>query len=145
MRNTWSRANNKGDAMKEITIVADDKVGMLADISYILGKAKINIESVTASAMEGKAIVTLMLKDEKRAAELLKNNGYKVLESEIFVVKLKDEPGQLSGLSKELSDAGVSISSLYVVARDKGATVVALRVDKPHKAKKVLAQHILAD
>ena len=131
--------------MKEITIVADDKVGVLADISYILGKAKINIESVAASAMEGKAIITLMLKDEKRAADLLKNNGYHVLESEIFVIKLKDQPGQLSDLSKELSEAGVNLSSLYVVAREKGVTVVALRVDKPQKAKKILAPHVLGD
>jgi len=131
--------------MKEITIVGDDKVGVLADISYILGKAHINIESVLATAMEGKAIVTLMLKEEKKAAELLKNNGYRVLESEIFVVKLKDEPGQLSDLSKELSEAGVNIASLYVVAKDKGITIVALCVDKPQKAKKILAPHILTE
>ena len=131
--------------MKEITIVAEDKVGVIADISYILGKAHINIESVVASTMEGKAIITLMLRDEKKAAELLKNNGYHVLESEIFVVKLQDEPGQLSDLSKELSEAGVSIASLYVVARDKGMTIVALRVDKPQKAKKILGPLILSD
>ena len=130
--------------MKEITIVGEDKVGALADISYILGKARINIESVSATAMEGKAIISLMVKDEKRATELLKNNGYHVLEAEIFVVKLKDEPGRLSDLSKTLSDEGVSISSLYVVAKDKGYTVVALRVDKPHKAKKLLAPILIS-
>lgn len=130
--------------MKEITIVGEDKVGALADISYILGKARINIESVSATSMEGKAIVSLMVKDEKRATELLKNNGYHVLEAEIFVVKLKDEPGRLSDLSKSLADEDVSISSLYVVAKDKGFTVVAIRVDKPHKAKKLLAPYLIS-
>ena len=28
--------------MKTITIVADDRVGLLADMSYVLGKAKID-------------------------------------------------------------------------------------------------------
>lgn len=130
--------------MKEITVVGQDKVGVLADISYILGKAKINIESVSATAMEGKAIVSLMVKDDRRATELLKNNGYTVLESEIFVVRLKDEPGRLSELSKSLSDDGVSIASLYVVAKDDGNTIVALRVDKQHKAKKLLAPLLIS-
>lgn len=130
--------------MKEITIVGEDKVGSLADISYILGKARINIESVSATSMEGKAIVSLMLKDDKRATELLKSNGYQVLEAEIFVVKLADEPGRLSEITKMLSNEGVSISSLYVVAKDKGVTIVALRADKPHKAKKLLAPYLIS-
>jgi len=129
--------------MKQITIVADDKVGVLADISYILGKARINIESVTAEVHGGKAMVNLTVKDEKKAAQLLSANGYKVLESEILVVKLKDEPGELSKMSKLLKDAGISIENLYLLARGEGVSLDAIKVDKPKKAKAVLEKYIL--
>ena len=61
--------------MKQMTLIAKDEVGVLADISYILGKARINIESITVASVEAKAIITMFVKDEKRAKELLRANG----------------------------------------------------------------------
>jgi hypothetical protein len=131
--------------MKQMTVIARDRVGVLADISYLLGKAKINIESVSAVSSNDKAILTFLLKDEKRAAQLLRHNGYHVLESEILVVRLKDEPGALSSLSSRLVEAKISISSLYIVAKEAGTSIVALKVDKPKKAKKLLAPYVAMD
>ncbi len=128
--------------MKQITLIAKDEVGVLADISYILGKARINIESISVASLEGKAIITMFVKDGKRAKKLLKSNNYKVLESEAFVLKLKDEPGQLSNISRMLSKKGVSIANLYVIAREKGSTIMSIKVDKPKAAKKVLAPYL---
>lgn len=128
--------------MKQITLIAKDEVGVLADISYILGKARINIESISVASLEGKAIITMFVKDGKRAKKLLKSNNYKVLESEAFVLKLKDEPGQLSNISRMLSKKGVSIVHLYVIAREKGSTIMSIKVDKPKAAKKVLAPYL---
>ena len=129
--------------MKQITIVAEDKVGVLADITYILGKARINIESLSVEVHEGKAVVNLTVKDERRAASLLSANGYRVLESEIIVVKLKDEPGQLSEISGLLQKNGVGIQSLYLLARGGGFALDALKVDKPKKAAKLLSPYLV--
>ena len=128
--------------MKQMTVIAQDKVGMIADISYILGAAKINIDSVMAVSSEGKAILTFLLKDGERAARLLEHNGYNVLESEIFLIRLKDEPGELSRVSSLLGEKKINIASLYVVARDRGHSIVALKVDKPRKAKKLLSPYM---
>ena len=129
--------------MKQLTVVSEDKVGVLADISYILGKARINIEAITCEVYEGKAVVNLTVKDDKKAAQMLSSNGYKVLQSEILVVRVKDEPGQLSQVSKSLKDAGVNIESLYLLARGNGFSLDAIKVDKPKKAMKVLGPFIL--
>ncbi|MCX8198370.1 MAG: hypothetical protein N3F07_04260 [Candidatus Micrarchaeota archaeon] len=131
--------------MEQLTIITDDKVGLLADISYILGKAKINIESLMVVSMSGKAILTFFVKDALRATRLLKANGYKVLESEILIVKLKDEPGQLSKMSSLLVSENINILNLYFVAKDKGYSLLALRVDKPKKARKVLEPYLALD
>jgi len=53
--------------MHSITIVADDRVGLLADISYILGTTHINIESISVSAIGGKAVITLLVKNPEKA------------------------------------------------------------------------------
>ena len=129
--------------MKQITIVADDKIGALADISYILGKAKLNIESLSAEVYGGKLMINITVKDEKRAASLLTANNYKVLESEILIVKVKDEPGELSKVSKILKEGDVNIGSLYLLARGDGFSLDAIKVDKPKKAKSMLKSYLV--
>jgi hypothetical protein len=130
--------------MKQITIVAEDKVGVIADISYILGKAHINIEAISAEVYGGKGVVNLTVKDESKAAKLLSASGYKVLESEIIVIKVKDEPGKLSEVSKLLKDSGVNIENLYLLTRGEGVSIDAISVDKPKKAKKILAKYLMS-
>ncbi len=129
--------------MRQITIVTDDKVGVLADISYILGKARINIEALSVEVHGGKAMINISVKDEKRAVRLLSANSYKVLESEIIIVKVKDEPGELARISKLLNEGGVNIQSLYLLARGDGFSLDAIQADKPRKAKEILKGHIV--
>ena len=129
--------------MKQIAVVADDRVGLLADISYILGKARINIDSIVVQVHGGKAVIDLTVKDDEKASRMLSSNGYNVLSSEVLLVKLQDEPGELSKLSTKLREAGVNIESLYMIARGGGFCVNALKVDKPKKAKKLLASFLM--
>jgi len=131
--------------MKQLTIITEDRVGLLADISYILGKARMSILGVSAEAHDGNAIVNLVVKDDKRAEQLLAANGYKVLESDMLVVRVKDEPGALSSLSKKLKDANISVQSLYLVMRSEGHSLGALKVDKPKAARKVLKGSLLGE
>jgi hypothetical protein len=129
--------------MKQMTIITEDKVGVIADISYILGKAKINIEAISAEVYGGKGVINLMVKDEEKATKLLTANGYKVLESELLVIKLKDEPGELSKVTSLLKKAKVNIKNLYILAKGEGIVIDALSVDKPKKAKKLLKDYLL--
>ena len=52
-----------GISMKSLTIVADDRVGLLSDISYVLGKSKINIESISVDVIGNKAVIVLTIKN----------------------------------------------------------------------------------
>jgi len=129
--------------MKQITIIVDDRVGILADLSYLLGKMKVNIEALSAEVHGGKAVINILVSDEKRANAVLKSNGYHILSEEMLVIKVKDEPGALSEISKKLQKAKINIESLYLLARGSGFSLDALKVDKPKMARKVLADYII--
>jgi hypothetical protein len=129
--------------MKQLTVIMDDRVGLLADLSYLLGKAKINIDAISVEVHGGKGIINVVVKDEKKATAVLNANGYHVLSSEMLIIKLRDEPGELSAVSKRLQAAKVSIESLYVLVRGDGYCLDALKVDKPAKAKKLLAGYLV--
>ncbi len=129
--------------MKSITVLADDRVGLLADISYLLGKAKINIESISVDVVAKKAVISLTLKDADKAKVVLENAGFKVSESNSIVVKLVDKPGELSRITAILAEDGINIENAHIVSRDGSNTILSIIVDKPKKALKVLDEFLL--
>ncbi|MFA6530775.1 MAG: ACT domain-containing protein [Candidatus Micrarchaeia archaeon] len=129
--------------MKAITIVADDRIGLLADMSYILGKARINIESVSVDVVGGKAVVVLMVKDPKAAKEVLERNNYKVNEENSVVIKLSDQPGELSRVTAMLAKEKIDIKNVHMLSRDGKASILSITVDRPRKAEEMLKDLIV--
>ena len=129
--------------MKSVTIVADDRVGLLADISYLLGKAKVNIESISVDVVAKKAVISLIIKDPDRAKTVLENAGFKVTESNSIVIKLVDKPGELSRITSMLAESGINIENVHIVSRDGSNTILSVVVDKPKKAVKLLDEFLL--
>ncbi|MDE1798631.1 MAG: ACT domain-containing protein [Candidatus Micrarchaeota archaeon] len=128
--------------MKQLTIVSDDKVGLLADISYILGKSRINIEAISVGVAGGKAIINLTIKDDARASQLLGASGYQVFASDVLVIKIPDTPGELARISKLLADEGINIENVHILAKGEGFVLDSIKVDKGAKASKLLAPYL---
>jgi len=129
--------------MKPITIVSDDKVGLLADISYILGKAKVNIESINVDVVGGKAVISLILSDDAKGKTVLEASGYTVNELNSIVLKLKDQPGELSKITNMLSKDGINIQNVHMLSRDGTSTIITLLVDKPKRAVSILKEYLI--
>lgn len=129
--------------MKSITIVADDKVGLFADISYILGKAKVNIAALSVDVVARKAVVMLTVPDSKKAKQVLEASGYAVTEANMVVVKLPDQPGELSRITTSLARQGINIENVQTLSRDGKDTVLGILVDKFKKANEVLKPYLL--
>ena len=130
--------------MKNITIVADDRVGLLADISYILGKSKINIDAISVDVIAGKAVIQIAVKDVGKPLEILKNSGYNVAETNALILKLDDKPGELSKITLMLADNHVNIESVHILSRDGKATILAMTVDKQKKAQDLLSNFLVS-
>ncbi|MEM3362168.1 MAG: hypothetical protein QXV83_02395 [Candidatus Anstonellaceae archaeon] len=124
--------------MKQISVVVDSQIGKLADISFILGKSKINIESISMGEAAGKSIIHLTVKNYEKALELLKANGYECYSSDVFLVKLKNSPGELAKLTKLLEKEKINIENVTVINQDQENSLYSLKVDKAQKAEKIL-------
>ncbi len=131
--------------MKTLTIVADDKVGLLADISYILAKSKINIDAVNVDVVAGKAIISLGVHDAVKGKQVVEAAGYKVEEANSVVIKLPDNPGELSNVTNMLSKEGINLQSVHTLSKDGKTTVIALLVDKPRRATTLLDKYLITN
>ncbi|HEX3326990.1 MAG TPA: ACT domain-containing protein [Actinomycetota bacterium] len=115
---------------EEITIVVEDRPGMLADIGEALGRAGVNIETLSAFTTDGQGVIQLVVDDEEDAAEALKAEGIAVEGSRsVMVVTLDDRPGELGRYCRRLAEAGVTISGAYLSKRGGGETELIFTVD----------------
>jgi hypothetical protein len=131
--------------VKTITIVADDKVGLLADISYILAKSKINIDAINVDVIGGKAIISLMLSDAVRGKTVVEAAGYKCEDPAAVVIKIPDRPGELNKMTATLSKEGVNVQNVHMLAKDGSSTVLSIVVDKQKRAAMILQQHLITN
>ena len=131
--------------MKTITIVADDKVGLLADISYVLAKSKINIDTINVDVVGGKAIISLGISDPGKGKQVVEAAGYKCEDQSAVVIKLADKPGELNRITSMLSKEGVSIQNVRTLSKDGTNTVISLAVDKPKRAVLILQPHLITN
>ena len=124
--------------LEEIIVTVDDQPGVLAEIGEILGAAGVNIETLSASAFEGRGIVHLVVDDGEDAGEVLKSSGYDVESSRpVLTTTLDDRPGELGRYCRRLASQGVQISAAYVVKRGEGETELLFAVDDLEAAAKV--------
>jgi hypothetical protein len=118
-------------------------MGLLADISYILGQARVNIDSIAVSSVGGKAVFSIMVRDQEKAKNVLESNGFSVSSGNVVFVKLDDTPGSLASIAKMLSKNRINVENLNLVSKDGKSSIVGITVSRPRKAKKLLAGNLI--
>jgi len=130
--------------MESLTVIAPDRIGLLLEVTEVLGKLKINIESISMEVVGRKAVIRLIVEKARirQAREALVKRGFKVVESDTIILKLKDRPGELSKVAKILSDAGINTENVQIVDKHGGETLCAIRVSKSKKVGNLLKDYM---
>jgi hypothetical protein len=131
--------------MRSVTVIAEDRVGLLADISYVLGKSGIKIDGLGVENIGGKTVMSFSVKDPKKAKAVLESNGYNTTELDSIVIKVSDHITGMSRITEMLTRARVHIAALSMITSSASEGVFSLRVDKPRKAAKLLRDALLGN
>lgn len=120
--------------MKEITIVAKNEVGALAQVAEALGSVGVNIEAISAYGKDGDAIFRIITPDPSTALKVVSKVPAvkKTAEAEVIVVKMINRPGELGKITRKLANRGVDLESLYIVSRKNDFTEVAIKPADQH-------------
>ena len=123
--------------LEEIIVTVDDEPGSLARIGEILGAARVNIETLSAFTYNGMGVVHLIVDDGDDAAEILRQNEFKVEGTRsVLTATLDDRPGELGRYCRKMTQAGVDISTAYVMKKDSGEAELIFAVDDLEAAQK---------
>ena len=124
--------------MKQITVVAPDRKGLVSEITKLLGDGGFNIETLNAGRVGRMGVILLSVDRYDEALAALRDAGFPALTEDALVVKIKDEPGAVARLSSRLAEAGVNVRSLRIIRRMEGEGLVAISADDMERARETL-------
>lgn len=129
--------------MKQITIITNNRVGVLADISATLANRGININEIDAEWFDEHGVIQLTTDHCDRALQVLRDAGFRAVTDDALVIRLKDEPGALARIAERFKLRAVNIRSIHIIRRDKGYSTVALTTAERKQAQELLGDVLI--
>lgn len=120
--------------MKSITVISDDRPGILAEICELLASKNVNIETIDAETHQDHGIIILTVDKYDEALNALKNDSFQAVSQEVILIRLDDKPGALAQVAKRFKDANINLKSLRIMKRDGNNSIVALTPNNIDKA-----------
>jgi len=115
----------RGVKGEEIFLIADNKVGKLAEVAKVIKESGVNIRAISAWGVEEKAFFRLVTSDNAKARGALKKVGT-VEGKEVVIVEMPDEVGQLQALAAKLKDANIDITHIYGTTSEPGRPAIVI-------------------
>ena len=124
--------------MRDFAIHLTHRPGELARVSHALARKGVNLRSVAAMTIGNQGLLRLIADDVEAARSALQEGNIPFEESEVVTVLLENQAGELENVADKLAKASVNLHAVYVVGLEGDLVDLALIVDDPKKAKKVL-------
>jgi hypothetical protein len=98
---------------KQLTVVIQNTVGTLAEVTSVVADKGLNIENVCAYTAGDVAVFHIMTNDNEKARKALEKEGYRVVETEAIVVQLWNRPGSLSAVATKFRQHAINLQYVY--------------------------------
>jgi hypothetical protein len=122
--------------MQDFAIRLSHRPGELAQVAAMLARYGVNIKSLAALAIDGKAVVHILPDEPARGA--LTKHAIPYTESPVVTVLLENRAGEVARISRKLSDAGVNLQAIYVTGLVDNLVELAIITDDADKARQAL-------
>ncbi|MFP4158250.1 MAG: ACT domain-containing protein [Desulfosalsimonas sp.] len=126
---------------EQISIFLENKAGRLSEVTGILSQNGVNIRALALADTTDFGVLRLIVDDNAKAEEVLKNSGFTVRKTRVVAVEVKDHPGGLHSILEILHRAQINVEYMYAFVRQSGSNAVMIfRFDQPEEAVRVLSE-----
>ncbi len=124
---------------EQISIFLENKSGRLAEVTRVLAAADINIRALALAETTDFGVLRLIVNDNDKARQTLKENGFTVKKTRVVAVKVPDRPGGLAAILDTLGQGAINIEYMYAFVQQSGSDAIMIfRFDDPDAALKLL-------
>ena len=121
----------------QISIFIENKSGTLVNVLKILKEANIQIVASTIADTTDYGIYRIICSEPMRAVQMLKSSGISANLTDVFALRLNNQPGCAADAIAIIHNAGISISYLYSFLLD-GKGILIFRTDQPELTHKTI-------
>jgi hypothetical protein len=127
--------------LRQLSLFLENRPGALRLPCEVLGRAGIDILSLSLADTQQFGILRLVVKDEERARQVLEEAGCVVRLNDVLAVEVPDRAGGLADVLGAFEGSGLSVEYLYpLTAGHRGrSALLVLRVEDPQRAVQLLA------
>lgn len=129
--------------MQRITVVVQNRAGLLAEITELLASKGLSISSIVADSVGAQGVLHIDLERVDEALAALTSAGYNAVTEDVLLARVEDRPGALAQLSRRLMEANLDIRGLNMVQRNDGWAVVAIATNDNARARSILSGQTL--
>lgn len=128
--------------VEQISVFLENKAGRLAEVARILSEAGVNIRALSLADTSDFGILRLIVNDNAKAKDALKQNGFTVGRTDVVAVEVEDHPGGLHKILEILRKSGINVEYMYAFVQQSGDhAVLIFRFDHLDEAVKVLSEN----
>lgn len=125
--------------VKQVSVSFESKPGRLANVLLALAREKVNISALTVMDSHEHSVLRFIANDLPKTIQVLKELNTPHQETEVLVVELRNQPGELAHVCEQLAAAHISIDYAYCSAGGRnGRTIGVFKVSNVEKAMRIL-------
>jgi len=126
---------------KQLSVFMPNRPGVLARTCSILAEAGVNILAMAVHDTVDNAVVRFLVDHPTKALLLLEQEELYVLEQDVVVVEIANEPGELTRICQALAEADINIAYAYCTAiRQQESGCLVLKTDQPERTLEILSR-----
>lgn len=124
---------------KQITVFLENKPGRLANVLLALAREKINLTALTVMDSHEHNVLRFVADTQEPTKKVLQELGIPFAETEVLLVELRNQPGELAHICELLGAEHINIDYAYCSSGGRnGKTVGVFKVGNTGKAMKTL-------
>jgi hypothetical protein len=125
--------------VEQISVFLENRAGRLAEVTETIAGAGINIRALSLADTSDFGILRIIVSDNEKAKETLKEKGFTVGRTTVVPVEVPDEPGGLHSILDLLSSEGINVEYMYAFVQQSGLNAVMIfRFDRTDQAIEIL-------
>ena len=120
----------------QLSLFLENRPGQLRAPCEALGKAGIDILTMSLADTAQFGILRLIVKDWQRARQVLEATGMVVNVTEVVPIEVEDRPGGLAAALAAIEEAGLGVEYSYALASGSrpGKAAIVFRFEEPDRA-----------
>ena len=124
--------------VKQLSVFMENRPGRLSKLTHTLGKEGIDFVTLSIADTKDFGIVRFIARENERAYEVLKREGFTVGITELIGVEVDDKPNALAEVVALIEEADMNIEYLYsFVLTERNTAKILMRVDDKDDARAV--------